>query len=144
MKKRLVFLGMLAIALAIGFAFVSCDEEDSDPFEGTWEGKEGPWAGKPVKLTLSGGNFTIEYDGKKESGTYTTDLSDLPKGLKDSIESQKKSLPNGVTAEYAMLKGPNDGIGFIAYTEYEGKEMLGITYQGEKVGTVAGGGLVKK
>ena len=81
MKRFSFLLAMLALALVLGLAFVSCDDgttngdntpggSNSNPFVGTWVGTYQQW---DITLTINQGNtFSMTgVPGGVVSGTYT-------------------------------------------------------------------------
>ena len=85
MKKLSVSLAMLALALAVGLAFVSCDNGGDDPnatkFEGSWYNREPSSPTRDyVVMRFKGDTITVQWfvDGEErsqivgaEAGTFT-------------------------------------------------------------------------
>jgi hypothetical protein len=63
MKKKLLLVGMISVALAFGFVLVSCTQ--------VFEGDETVISGtaKLVTLTLTPSTYDIKYDGKTYNGS---------------------------------------------------------------------------
>ena len=80
MKRFRLVSAMLALALVVGLAFVSCGGDDGtdngggNPFVGTWNGTDN--YGDPTRLIFTDSTWTMSWPGNtqgwpSESGTYT-------------------------------------------------------------------------
>lgn len=76
MKNLFKFLGVISLALVIGFSMVSCDDDDEEGgnpggggggnFDGTWKGTQGS---VEVTVVINGDSITIKANSKEFTGT---------------------------------------------------------------------------
>jgi len=79
MKNTIKFLGIIALAAAIGFAFAACGDDNGDngssdpnnPFAGTWKNTS---AG--ITLVCTNTNWTWTAGSDTFTGTYTRNGND--------------------------------------------------------------------
>src|SRR4051794_40067177 len=94
MLRRLLPLPVLALALCAGFPAGAADPKDEavktelKALEGTWEAKSALFAGKDIpppaggiKLKLVIDKYTVEMEGKGETGTFAVDPGKNPRTL---------------------------------------------------------------
>ena len=73
MKNTIKILGIIAIVAIVGFALISCEEPEVNPFVGTWEGVV-PTLGGEVELVFTETTWQIlTEDAPAVSGTYDRD-----------------------------------------------------------------------
>ena len=115
MKKFRLVLAMLALALALGLAFVSCDDgttsggnnpggntpgnNNVSPFEGTWiESSSG------MQLIITGNTYLLKQDGvnlKRCSFTYTQ--TTLTETVLDNYGNSFFSIGEVTTVNYTLV-----------------------------------------
>ena len=68
MKNTIKMLGLIALVTVVGFSFAACDDDDGNPFVGTWTG-EGNWI---TLVIASNSTWTATIEGDSTyTGTYT-------------------------------------------------------------------------
>jgi hypothetical protein len=102
MKNALKIVGIIALAAAIGFAFVSCDENsggNDGSLNGTW--KKGDYT-----IVITGNNYTyLEYDENVGKGTVVYSGNTITLTRTHYWDTNKWVSASGVTSGHYSVSG---------------------------------------
>ena len=118
MKNTIKILGIIALVTIIGFALVSCEEPEDNPFVGTWEGQdnlgkqelaftETTWV---LSNVLSAGGVSeyasgsYEHDGSKATMTGTLKAGGGPANGSATINGEKLDVVIGALASVEFTR----------------------------------------
>ena len=99
MKNTIKIVGIIALAAIIGFSMMACggeEEEDSNPFKGTWTGKDTANDRTVAKFTDL--TYTIsfpEYSNAPWTGSYTYNENTAILINSDSAKTNYKAVVSG-------------------------------------------------
>ena len=112
MKNTIKILGIIALVTIIGFALISCEEPEDNPFVGTWEGSitalggavelvitETTWEIKAEGVKVVSGTYKYEGSTATLTGSMTVGGAEVPQNGTATVNGDKMTVKIGVQPE---------------------------------------------